>query len=120
MRLKVNGEVWMDIPVELNVNDSNWLAGYRHFLEQTGFLRTPTGESLDVDPETWARALNLYVYQVTPYAAKLDVVPEVGRIDIELIFRVATPNTLNLVLLAQKNSRLQLWGNGNVMYQAEP
>ena len=51
---------------------------------------------------------------------KLDVVPEVVRIDIELIFRVATPNTLNLVLLAQKNARLQLWGNGNVMYQAEP
>ena len=73
-----------------------------------------------MDPETWARALNLYVYQITPYAAKLDVVPEVGRIDIELIFRVATPNTLNLVLLAQKNARLQLWGNGNVMYQAEP
>ena len=77
------------------------------------------GESIDVAPDLWASCLNLFPFQISPYAAKLDVMPEIGRIEVELHFRVATPHVLNMVFLAQKNAQVRLFGNGNVMYTAE-
>ena len=105
IKIGVNGHTWHDYPVELDTNASDYLRAYRVFRDQTGFLHPDGGgESIDVTPVLWASCLNLFPFQISPYAAKQDVLPEIGRIEVELHFRVATPHVLNMVFLAQKNA----------------
>lgn len=77
-------------------------------------------EFWDISMDEWAKCSNIWAYEIKPYASQIDLVPDIGKLDLELHFAQPTTTNLSLVLSSQTQQKVKLTSDGSVQYVRQP
>ena len=115
LKVFIDGQQQYIRPLELNYEVNQYIFGYMSLFSGTGKERKDEGG--DVSREDYANGYALYAFDLTPDLGEGDHfnLSRDGTVRVDMSFRAALPNTINVVVYSEFQSVIELDRNRNVI-----
>ena len=115
LKVYIDGQQQYIRPLEFNYTADQYIFGYMSLFSGTGKERKDEGG--DVSREDFSNGYALYAFDLTPDLGEGDHfnLSRDGTVRVDMSFRVALPNTINVIVYAEFQSVIELDRNRNVI-----